>query len=114
TSRNTPSELVNRASLVLSCETLLILFTIDSNVVKMPGLELLNGSLDVLHATLFPHLLGREVAVETRAVPVTLDRLGMYRHLGTEVFRNTVENKPRHPKMITHLNTLARANLELP
>lgn len=41
------------------------------------ALQLLNGSLNVLHAALFSHILGREVAVKTSTVPVTGHGLGV-------------------------------------
>jgi len=44
--------------------------TIDGDVFLVAALELLDGSLDVLHAALDAHLLGGEVAVETSTVPV--------------------------------------------
>jgi hypothetical protein len=39
-------------------------------VLHVAALELLDGSLDVLHATFDTHLLGGEVAVEAGTVPV--------------------------------------------
>jgi len=52
--------------------------------------------------------------VESRSVPVTLDWLGVERDLDAELFSDTVEKESRHPELITHLNTLAWANLVLP
>lgn len=76
--------------------------------------QLLDGSLDVLHATLLAHLLGREVAVQTSTVPVTRDWLGLYRDLGAELLSNTVQQEPGEPEVVTHLNALTWADLELP
>lgn len=47
-------------------------------------LQLLDSSLNVLHATLLAHLLSREVGVETGTVPVTGDGLRSQRDASTE------------------------------
>ena len=95
-------------------QTLLIALTVDGNVLLMPSLELLDRSLDVLHATLDTHVMGREVAVKTSSVPVTRDGLGLHRDLHTKLLRNPVKKETSHPQVVTHLNTFTRANLELP
>lgn len=96
--------------------------------------KLLDGSLDVLHAALLTHVLGGEVAVQTSTVPVTRLKwissvrelflrlrdkdthnwLGLDRDLGAELLGNTVEQEPSEPEVVTHLNALAGADLELP
>lgn len=48
------------------------------------ALQLLDGRLNVLHTALSPHLLGRKVAVQASAVPVTWDWLGRKRDAGTK------------------------------
>ena len=92
----------------------LVTLAVDGNVLLVASLQLLDGSLDVLHATLNTHLLAGEVGVQTGTVPVTGDRLGLEGNLGAEFLSHTVEKEATHPEMVTHLDTLARANLELP
>lgn len=76
--------------------------------------QTINMTNSYLHAALNTHLLGGEVGVETRTVPVARDGLGLDRDLGTEFFGDTVEKEPSHPKLVTHLNTHAGTDLELP
>jgi hypothetical protein len=46
-----------KAYLVLARQSLLVILTIDSDVLKVSSFELLDGVLDVLHASLFTHRL---------------------------------------------------------
>jgi hypothetical protein len=78
------------------------------------ALELLDGGLNVLHATLLAHLLGGEVGVQTSTVPVTGHGLGLDRDLGAELLGDTIQQEAGQPEVVTHLNTLAGADLELP
>ena len=98
----------------------------------MPLSELLDGSLDVLHATLLPHRLRGEVAVSPRSVPVSSNGLGGKRDHDTKILRYTLEDIPEnqtkvhfythlkqlripgHPEVIAHRDSLARSDLELP
>jgi hypothetical protein len=50
----------------------------------------------------------------TGTVPVTRDGLGLQGHLGAELFSDTVEKETGDPQVVTHLDTLARADLEFP
>lgn len=95
-------------------KTSLVTLTVDGNVLNVTGLELLHGSLDGLHTTLSTGLVGGDVGVKTGTVPVTGDGLGVERDLSTELFGDTVEEETRDPEVVTHLDTLARANLVLP
>lgn len=56
-------------------ETELVVLAVLLDTLEVVGLELLDGSLDVSHATLDTHLLGGEVGVQTGTVPVTGDGL---------------------------------------
>lgn len=80
----------------------------------MAALQLLDGRLDVLHATLLAHLLGGEVGVQTGTVPVTGHGLGCHRDAGTKDLGDAVEQETGHPELVTHLDALARTDLELP
>lgn len=111
---NTIGELINGTSLVPSSKTESIVVTVNSDVLLVTLGELLNGSLNVLHATLFSHSLSRDVGVETRSIPVTWDWLGVEGNLDTEVLSDSVEEITSDPKLVTHRNSLARPHLELP
>lgn len=63
---------------------------------------------------LFTHLLGREVGVETSTVPVARNRLGVDGDLGAELLGNAVQKESGKPEVVTHLDTEAGADLELP
>lgn len=80
----------------------------------MPPFQLLDRGLDVLHAALFPHLGRREVAVKTSTVPVARNGLGIDGHLGGELLSYAVQQEAGEPELIAHLDTNARADLELP
>ena len=47
-------------------------------------------------------------------VPVALHWFRVKSHIDTEVFGHTVEDVTGHPQIITHCDTWARSNLELP
>ncbi len=111
---NTVAEGVDCASLVPAGETESVVLTINSNMLHVTTLELLDGGFDVLHATFLSHLLAGKVAMQTRAIPVTGNRFWVEGDLRAEFFRDTVEEEARKPEVITHLDTEARTNLELP
>lgn len=66
------------------------------------ALELLDGGLDVLHATGLAHILAGEVAVQTGSVPVTWDWLRVEGDLGTELLGDAVEEETSTPEVIAH------------
>lgn len=80
----------------------------------MAGLQLLDGGLNVLHTTLLAHLFGGEVGVETGTVPVTGHGLGCHGNAGTKDLSHTVQQETGNPELVTHINALARTDLELP
>lgn len=73
---NAPAELVDVAGLVATGQTILVAFTVDGDVLKVTGLELLHGSLNDLEATFGSCRGGGDVAVKTGSVPVAGDWLG--------------------------------------
>jgi hypothetical protein len=79
-----------------------VVLSVDCNVLLVAALELLDSSLDVLHASLDAHLLGGEVAVKASSVPVTWNWLGVERDLGTELFGNTVQKETGKPEVVPH------------
>lgn len=114
TSGDTIGELVDGASLVPAGQALLVALTVDGNVLEVTALKLLDGGLNVLHAALNTHLLAGEVAVQTGTVPVTGDGLGLDRDLGAKLLGNAGEEETSEPELVTHLNAVARTDLELP
>ena len=56
--------------------------------------QLLDGCLDMLHATLLPHRLGGEVAVGPRPVPISVNGLGIKCDNDTKILRNPLEDIP--------------------
>jgi hypothetical protein len=99
---DTISERVDATSLMSASKTHGVVLSVDCNVLLVAALELLDSSLNVLHASLLAHLLRREVAVKTSSVPVTWNWLGVERDLGTELLSNAVEKETGHPEMVTH------------
>jgi hypothetical protein len=99
---NAGSEGINATSLVFTGKTHGVVLSVNSNVLLVATLKLLDGCFDVLHTTLDTHLLGRVVAVKTSSIPVTWDWLRVERDLGTELFSNTVEEETGYPKVVTH------------
>ena len=59
-------------------------------------------------------LLGGEIGVASRAVPVTGDGLGVKGDLDVVKLTNAEHDVPGNPQVVTHLNASARANLVLP
>ena len=100
--------------LVTARETHIIVLTVHSNVLLVALAEALNGSLDGLHTTLFAHRQRREVGVAASAVPLTRHSLRVHRHIHTPFLSDTVEQVAGHREVVTHLNALARTDLELP
>lgn len=68
---DTSGESVNGTGLVAASQAHSVVVTVDSNVLLVAFGELLNGLVDVVHTARRTHLLGGNVGVETRAVPVT-------------------------------------------
>ena len=102
------------ASLVAASETHVVVISVDSNVLIVLLGQLLDSSLDDLHTTLNTHGSGTVVGVTSSTVPFTGQGLGVERDLDTPLLGKTDEEVAGHPEVVAHLDTLARANLELP
>ena len=100
--------------LVAASETHVVVISVDGNVFIVLLGELFDSSLDGLNTTLGTHGSGTVVGVAPSTVPVTGQGLGVERDLDTPLLGKTDEEVAGHPEMVTHLNTQARANLELP
>lgn len=112
--RNTGGESLDVAGLVLASKTEGVIVTIDGNVLLVALLQSGDGLVDVLHAPFLPHDGGGEVGVKTGTIPVTRNRLGVEGDLDAKVLGDTVKEVTSNPEVVTHLDTLTRANLELP
>ena len=95
-------------------EAEVIVLSVDGNVLIVPLAELLNGSFNDLDSSRFTHGLGAEVGVATSTVPVTLERLGVEGNFDTPLLRNANKEVAGHPEVVTHGDTLTRADLEFP
>ena len=111
---NARAESSDVTGLVATSETHVVVVSVDSDVLIMFLGELFDSSLDDLHATLDTHGSGTVVGVASSAVPFTGQRLGVEGDLDTPLLGETDEEVTGHPEVVAHLNTLARANLELP
>lgn len=87
---------------------------VGTDVVLVALAQLLDGLLDVLETSIFPHVLGAEVGVTASTVPVPRDGFGIEGHNDTKVFAHPVEDETCYPEVIPHLNPFARSHLELP
>lgn len=111
---DTVGELLDGARLVAASEALLIVLAVLLDALLVVRLELLEGSLDVGHATLGTHLLGGDVAVHAGTVPGTLDGLGVQGDLDAKVLGDAREEEARDPELVAHGDALAGADLKLP
>lgn len=111
---DTGGEGADVTSLVLSSQSHVVVLAVHLDVLGVALAELLNCGLDGLHATLLSHRLRRVVGVAAGTVPVAWDGLGVERDLDTPLLSNSNEEVSRNDKVVTHLDALAWANLELP
>ena len=102
TVRNAPGEAFEGGGFVSTGHAEGVVGAVDFDVLLVAFLEPLDRRLDVLHAARIAHLLGRDVRVETGAVPVARDGLGVERNLGAEFLSDAVEKETSHPEMVTH------------
>lgn len=95
-------------------ESLLVVITVQLEVILVLSGELGHHVVDVLHATgACTHSLRREVGVAARAIPV-LEKLRSERDVDVEVLCNASENITRHPKVVANRNAFTRADLVFP
>ena len=67
-----------------------------------------------LHAAFLPHGLRREVGVAPGAVPVPGHGFGVVRDDDAEVLGDSLEEEAGAPQLVPHVDSLTRADLELP
>jgi hypothetical protein len=102
------------AGFVTASETEVVVLAVDGDMLVVPLAEPLDGLLDGLHSSGFTHGLGGEVGVASSTVPVTGEGLGVEGDLDTPLLGDTNKEVASHPEVVTHGDTLAGANLELP
>jgi len=112
---DTGGERVDVAGFMSTGETLVVVCAVNQDVLLVFLLKLGNAFLDGLHAgTRLAGLDGGNVGVTTSTVPVTLERFRVERNLDTEFLGDSLEEISCHPEVVTHLNALARTDLEFP
>ena len=102
------------SSLVTASQPQIVVLSIHRDVFIMPLRQLLDSSFDVFHASGLTHCLGAVVGVATSTIPVTCKGLGVEGNLDTPLFGNADKEVTSHPKVITHRDTFAGTDLELP
>lgn len=107
-------ELGNVTGLVTTSETKFIVLAVYSDVFVVALGQLLNCSFDGLHSTRLAHRLRGVVGVAPGTIPVTRKGLRVEGYLYSPLLGNADKQVTSHPKVVAHINTLARANLELP
>eukprot|EP00438_Fugacium_kawagutii_P029829 Skav200955 [mRNA] locus=scaffold448:215684:219542:+ [translate_table: standard] len=111
---HTVLESVDVARLVLASETLVIALTVLCNVLLRNLAEGLANLDDGVIATSNTHRSHGEVGVASSAVPVTLRRLGVERANAVVLLCHSQHDVASHCEMVSHLNSTAWADLELP
>merc|ERR1719452_14097 len=111
-------EVVDRRGFVTSGKSSFVVFSLIRiillDMTDVVLAQLVDGLLNVLHATLLPHGLSGVVAVGPSSIPITLHWLGVKGHNDSKVFRHPLQKVPCYPQVISHINTLSRPHLELP
>ena len=95
-------------------ETVLDANAIGLDVLLDLGAQRLAAVDDGVPTTGCAHLLGREVRVRPRTVPVALDGLGVKTHVDVELLGDALEQPTRGPQLVAHREGVEDADLELP
>jgi hypothetical protein len=111
---DTGTEVTNVTSLVTTCETELVVFTVHGDVLVVTLRELLDGLVNVLPSSWLAHRECAVVGVATSTVPITLKRLRVVGNLDTPLLGDANQEETCHPKMVTHGDAFTRTDLELP
>jgi hypothetical protein len=90
------------------------LWIVSLDVKVVSASEFLDSFVDDFSSTWLSHGLSGVVDVATSAVPVTLNRLRVEAADDTEVLGNSAKEVSGHPELITHFDSFAGSNLELP
>merc|ERR1719359_738882 len=122
TVRYTVGELIDRSRLVRSGQPPLVPLAVGIDGRHVIRAELLNRGDDLAVSLVWrvpgvafiAHLLGREVRVAPRSVPISSARLRVESHGNLEVLADALHDVARHPHVIAAVDALARPNLVLP
>ena len=99
---------------MLTGETLFDAMSVHRDVLHHALPDRFAGSLDGLETTGHTHLLGGEVGVSTRTVPVTLHRLGVPVDVHAVVLGDALEQPASNPELVSHGHRAEDADLKLP
>jgi hypothetical protein len=108
------AESPNVTGLVTAGEPKVIVLAIDSNVFVVPLCQFLNSGLDRLHTSFLTHLLCAVISVTTGTIPIALEGFRVERNFDAPLFGDTDEKVTSDPEVITHGDTLTRADLKFP
>lgn len=111
---DTRAESADVSSLVATRQPQIVVLSVHRDMFVVLLRQFFDSGLDVRHASGFTHSLGAVVGVATGTVPVSLERFGVKGDDDTPLLSDTSEEETGHPEMVTHGDTLTRANLELP
>lgn len=111
---DTRTEVANVTSLVTACEAEFVVFTIDGDVLVVTLRELLDRLVNVLPSSWLTHRECAVVGVGTSTVPITLKRLRVEGNLNAPLLGNANQEVTCNPEMVTHGDSFAGTNLELP
>ncbi len=93
-------ELVDRLGFVQPCEAQVVIWTIDGDMLVHVLLELGHEFFEVFLAADFAHIIGREVCVHTRAIPVAADRFAVELHIDLVLFAEAEKEVASHPDLV--------------
>jgi hypothetical protein len=111
---NTPRELVDGLSFVETCETLVVVWTVNSDVLFTVFFECVHELEEVVLTTSFTHECSGEVTVHTGTVPVTFDWLTVVLHVYFVLFTETLEKEACHPDLVSSCLGALAEYLEFP
>ena len=107
-------ELVDGLGLVEAGETLVVVRSVNGDVLGSVFLEGCHELLEVFFATFFTHELGGEVGVHAGTVPVAFDRLTVPFDVEAVVFAEAKKEEARHPDIVSGFLGAFSKDLEFP
>eukprot|EP00756_Hemistasia_phaeocysticola_P037959 Hpha_TRINITY_DN16731_c1_g2::TRINITY_DN16731_c1_g2_i2::g.78056::m.78056 len=114
TAADAPRELAQLRRLVRPSHALVVVTAVELDVLQEGLPEVFARLLDRRDTARNAHLLGAEVVVAARSVPVTLHRLRVVVDLDTVLLTDLLEHPTGHHHVVALVDAQARANLELP
>lgn len=118
TGGNPIGELVDGSGLVESSQTTLVVLSsmwiVVGNVLWVDKGKLVDGRHDLVNSSWVSHLFSGEVGVASGSIPVSLDWFTVEGGDDSKLLSDTLKQVTGDPQLISHLNSLAWSNLELP